>query len=289
MDASVLLIGAAIGALAGLVGYFAAVGAQRYWNLARLPYWIVVASTVVGIVGGAALLDQRWLSGGAQTMGVEEVLPYMQLIKQSEPALFERIETSIVRDQEDGMSADQVRANARSLVMSFVADAAGNLPDDLTYEVFATTRDQLAYLAEREEYASCADLALGRAKGDLDAKLSKELIERSNNNTVRVITALAEQRRIVALAEQQKRPAPAAFAKMPAEEFAQLASRSFAEASHTSGVPPEDVDNILMGSGEPAKTCKLMKAFFDAILAQPVDVAASALRTMASGERGASP
>lgn len=280
MDVSTLLIGAAIGALAGLLGYLAAVAAQRYWSLSGLPYWIVALSTVVGIVGGTALLDQGWFAGGGEKVPVDQVLPYMQLIKANEPELYERIETSVIRDQEDGMSADQVRANARSLVMSFVADAAGNLPDDLTYELYATTRDQLAYLSAHEENATCADLALGRAKGDLDAKLSKELVERSNNNTLRVISTLAEQK---------KRPAPAQFAKMPAEEFAQVASRSFAEASHASGVPPEDVDNILAGAGDPAKTCKLMKAFFDAILAQPVDVAASALRTLASGERGASP
>lgn len=278
MDAGILLIGALIGGLAGAAGYFAALLAQRRWSLRRLPYWIVAVSTVVGIVGGAALLDRRPPFDGGETVAVDEILPYMQLIKQREPALYERIETSVMRDREDGMSGDQVRANAKSLVMSFVADAAGNLPDDLTYELFATTRDQLAYLAEHSEYAACADLALTRAKGDIDSKLSRELVERSNNNTVRVISALAEHR---------KRTPPTEFTKMPAEEFAQLASRSFAEASHASGVPPEDVDNILAGAGDAAKTCRLMKAFFDAILAQPVNVAAAALRTLASGERGA--
>jgi hypothetical protein len=73
---------------------------------------------------------------------------------------------------------------------------------------------------------------------------------------------------------------------MPAEAFAELASRAFAEASQATGIPPEEVEKLLAGSGDPAKTCRLMKSFFDALLAQPVDYAAAALRTLSSGERG---
>lgn len=279
MNVSTLLIGAGIGALAGLLGYLAAVWAQRRWYLARLPYWVVVVSAAVGIVGGTALIDQPWLIGG-EAIAVDNVLPYMRLVKANEPALYERIETSVVRDQEDGMSADQVRANAKALVMSFVADAATSLPDQLTYELFVTTRDQLAYLASREDYPTCADVARGHPKGDLDAKLSKDLVDRGNSDTIRVIAARAEER---------KRKPPSVFAKMPAEEFTQLASRSFAEASHATGVPPEDVDGIIAGTGDDTKTCRLMKAFLDSVLAQPVEVAAAALRTLASGEPAASP
>jgi hypothetical protein len=74
---------------------------------------------------------------------------------------------------------------------------------------------------------------------------------------------------------------------MPAEEFSQLATSAFAEATQRTGVAAEEVDTLLGGAGDPAKTCKLMKAFFDALLAHPVEVAASALRTMGSGARPA--
>lgn len=276
MDLSTVIICVVAGAFLGALGYLAALFAERQWGFNRSPYWIAAVGALFGVLAGG-MLSQPSASG---PIAVGDVLPYMQLIKDREPLLYERIETSVIRDQEDGVSADQIRANAKSLVMSFVADAASKLPDDLTYELYATLRDQLAYLGDHTEFQACSELALGRARGDIDAKLSKELIDRSNNNTVRVVTALSEER---------KRKTPTEFKKMPAEEFAQLAASSFAEASQTSGVPPEDVDNILAGSGDASKTCKLMKAFFDAILAQPVDVAASALRTLATGERASTP
>jgi hypothetical protein len=206
----------------------------------------------------------------AEQVAVEEVLPYMAALKEREPALYERIETSIIRDRQDGMSADTVRANAKALVTSYVADKIARLPDDLTYEIYAATRDMLVYLDEHGHHAICADLALGRFKGDIDTALSPDLIERNNNNTLRAISA---------------KPVEDART-MPAEEFAQLAANAFAQASQVTGIPPENVDVLLSGEGDPAKTCKLMKAFFDAVLAQPVDVAAAALRTLASGERG---
>jgi hypothetical protein len=193
----------------------------------------------------------------------------MQAIGKYEPALYERIETSVIRDQQDGLSAARVRANAKVLVLSYVADKTTFLTDQLTYELYAMTRDQLAFLGGRNDHQACAGLALGRIDGELDAKLSPELVERSDTNIMRVIAA---------------KPDPQAL-KMPAEEFSQLASRSFAEASQTTGILPDEVETILAGTGEPAKTCKLMKAFFDALLAQPVEVAAAALRTLASGER----
>lgn len=270
MDIDALIIGAIIGGAAGGIGYLAALAAQRFWRLRSPPYWVVAASTIVGIAGGTALMN-GWspLHWDEQRIAVDDVLPFMHLIKAREPNLYERIETSVIRDQNDGIPTEQVRANARSLVMSYVADKTTFLPDDITYELFATTRDQLAFLAENREFKVCADLALGRAKGDLDSKLSKELVERDNNNAMRVIST----------------PPNDGVRKMPAEEFSQLATRAFADASQATNVAPNELDDLLAGTGDPAKTCKLMKAFFDAILAQPVDVAASALRTMSLGER----
>lgn len=271
-----LLIGAVVGAvLAGGLGYLAALGARRYWRLQVRPYWIALAAAAVGALAGTAVVD-GWparLFGAGERIAVDNVLPYMQLIKTHEKPLYERIETSVIRDQEEGMSGAEVRANARSLVISYVADKTAFLPDDLTYELFATTRDQLAYLAQQEDYAACADLALGRAKGDLHDKLSKELAERSDNNAMRAISA----------------PKDESAVRMAAEEFTQLANRAFAEATQATGIPPDELDNLLTGTGDQAKTCKLMKGFFDALLAQPVATAAAALRTLASGERTASP
>lgn len=259
-------------AAAGALGYAAALAADRFWAARVAPLWAAAAGAAFGVLLSVAVLAgwfQTGLSWTEEKVAVDDVLPYMRLIKEREPALYERIETSVIRDQGEGMSADQVRANAKTLVMSYVADKTIYLPDQLTYELFATTRDQLAYLAEHGDAQTCADLALGRAKGDIDSRLSPDLIERANNNTTRVIATPPAQ------------DAP----RMPAEQFAELATRSFAEAAQTAGVPAEAVDGLLTGAGDAEKACKVMKTFFDSLLAQPVEVAASALRTMAAGER----
>ncbi|MEQ1866272.1 MAG: hypothetical protein ABL996_16665 [Micropepsaceae bacterium] len=271
MELAALIIIAASGVVAGGLGVFATLVARRFGRFSLPVYALPALFAAFGIVASWAVLN-GWLSSLAlsqQPIAAADVSPYMQAIKANEPALYERIETSVIRDQADGVPVDRVRANAKVLVLSYVADKTMFLPDQLTYELYVTTRDQLAFLGERGEHRACADLALGRINGELDAKLSPELIERSNTNIVRVIGT---------------KPDPQA-PKMPAEEFSQLASRSFADASQTTGILPDEVETILAGAGDPAKTCKLMKAFFDAILAQPVDVAAAALRTLASGER----
>lgn len=275
MDMNLFLAVALVGALTGALGFLAALALRRFWHVPTRPQWVALAAAVAGGLIGAAVVG-GWpaqLFGAGERIAVDDVLPYTQLIKTHEPLLYERIETSVIRDQEEGMSAAEVRANARSLVMSYVADKTAFLPDDLTYELFAATRDQLAYFGQQEDYAACAELALGRAKGDLHLKLTEELAERSDNNAMRVISTKKDEAAI----------------RMPAEEFAQLANRAFAEASQATGIPPDELDNLLAGTGDQAKTCKLMKGFFDAILAQPVATAAAALRKLASGERAGSP
>ena len=271
MELAALMIAAMAGGVAGGFGYLATLAARRFTWFDLPAYALPVSFAVLGAAGSWAALN-GWVPSFAlsqEQVAVAGVLPYMQTIEANEPALYERIETSVIRDRQDGMTADRVRANAKVLVLSYVADKTMFLPDQLTYELYVTTRDQLAFLGGRGENQPCAGLALGRIDGNLDAKLSPELVERSNTNIARVIAA---------------KPDPQA-PKMPAEEFSQLASRSFAEASQSTGILPDEVETILAGTGDPAKTCKLMKAFFDAILAQPVDVAAAALRTLASGER----
>jgi hypothetical protein len=266
--AAIIIIGVA-GLVAAGLGLGVGLAARRWANLAFPAYWFAIAGAILGIAASAGVIG-GWGSGlfAGERIAVDEVLPYMGAIKGREPALYERIETSVIRDQQDGLSAETVRANAKALVSSYVADKVARLPDDLTYELYATMRDMLAYLDERADHATCADFALGRFKGDIDAALSPDLVERNKNNTLRAISA---------------EPVDDAH-KMPAEEFAQLAATAFAQASQVTGIPPEEVDVLLSGEGDPPKTCKLMKAFFDSVLAQPVDVAAAALRTLASGE-----
>jgi hypothetical protein len=265
--ALIIIAGAVVGA-AGL-GFAAGWAARRWLRLAYPAYWFAIGGAALGAAVSGAIVG-GWgaaIFGAGGQVAINEVLPYMPAIKTHDERLYERIETSIIRDRQDGKPDDEVRANAKALVSSYVADKVPFLPDDLTYELYATTRDILAYLQEQGDHAACADVALGRFKGDLDAKLSPELVERNDNTTLRVIAAEPEND----------------AAKMPAEQFRQLASNAFAEASQITGIAPEEVDRLLAGEGDPSKTCKLMKAFLDQILAQPVEVAAAALRTLAAG------
>jgi hypothetical protein len=263
--ATIIIVSAAalIGA-AGLGIWFA----MRRWRGIIYPaYWFAVAGAVLGGLGGAAVITDWGAMFAADRLAVGEVLPYMAAIKAREPALYERIETSIIRDQAEGKSAEEVRANAKALVSSYVADKIAFLSDELTYELYATTRDILGYLEERGDFETCAGLALGRFKGDLDVRLSPDLVHRNDNTTLRVISANAQANAV----------------RMPAEQFAQFASNAFAQATQIIGIGPEEVETLLSGEGDPEKTCKLMKAFIDTMLAQPVNVAASALRTLAAG------
>jgi hypothetical protein len=263
--ATIIIVSAAalIGA-AGLGIWFA----MRRWRGIICPaYWFAVAGAVLGGLGGAAVITDWGAMFAADRLAVGEVLPYMAAIKAREPALYERIETSIIRDQAEGKSAEEVRANAKALVSSYVADKIAFLSDELTYELYATTRDILGYLEERGDFETCAGLALGRFKGDLDVRLSPDLVHRNDNTTLRVISANAQANAV----------------RMPAEQFAQFASNAFAQATQIIGIGPEEVETLLSGEGDPEKTCKLMKAFIDTMLAQPVNVAASALRTLAAG------
>lgn len=272
--ALIILIGAA--ALAAAIGFGAAWGANRYGRqyISRHlpPLWFALGGAALGLaIAAITITDWSGIFGGGDPVAVENVLPYMQVIREREPTLYERIETSIIRDLQDGKGNDQAKTNAKALVNSYVADKIGSLPDDLTYEIYATTRDSLSYMSAQKSYEPCADLALGHNTIDVDPYLSAQLVERNNNNTARVVST----------------PVNTQAPKMAAEMFQETASRAFAEASQATGIPPEEVERLLGGNGDAAKTCRLMKSFFDALLAQPVDIAAAALRTLSSGERGA--
>lgn len=273
MNAAALIILSVSAAVAAAIGFGAAWAADRYLHRRVPPLWSSLGGAGVGLVLAAlTITDWSGIFGSADPVAVENVLPYIQVIKEREPALYERIETSVIRDLQDGKGDDEARANAKALVASYIADKIAFLPDDLTYEIYATTRDALSYLGQHDEYDICANYALGRSTIDIDPHLSAQLVERNNNNAVRVVSTIGNK------------DAP----KMAAEAFSEFASRAFAEASQATGVPPEEVEKLLAGGGDSTKTCKLMKSFFDALLAQPVDIAAAALRTLSSGERGGS-
>lgn len=271
MDLAAIVIVCAALAIGALVPFGIAWALERWWR--RLPfasYWFAIAGALVGGVTGLGLVGD-WFSGALwnERVPVAKVLPYMNEVRAREPALYERLETSILRDQQDGRSPEVVRANAKAAVVSYVADKTPYLPDDLTYELYATMRDTLAHLAERGEYATCAALALGLLREDIDPKLTPDLVERNTVNTTRVLAAARDN----------------SVPLMTQEQFSQLTTQAFAEASQATGIPPEEVEGLLSGSGDPSKTCKIMKAFFDAVLMQPVGVAAAALRVLALGER----
>jgi hypothetical protein len=267
MEFAAIIIIVAAAALTGAVGLGVWFALRRWRGVTYPAYWFAVAGAVLGGLGGAAVIADWRAMLAADQVAVGEVLPYMAAIKAREPALYERVETSIIRDQAEGKSAEDVRANAKALVSSYVADKIAFLSDELTYELYATTRDILGYLEERQDFETCAGVALGRFKGDLDVRLSPDLVQRNDNTTLRVISADPQTNAV----------------RMPAEQFAQFASNAFAQATQIVGIGPEEVETLLSGEGDPEKTCKLMKAFIDTLLAQPVNVAASALRTLAAG------
>lgn len=266
--AAIIIVALSVVAGAGL-GFALTWAASRFAEVQLPVRWVALGGAALGALVALAVVND-WASAlrSEAPVSVANVLPYIADIKTREPTLYERIETSVIRDRQDGKEPEEIRANARSLVTSYVADKIPFLPDDLTYEVYATTRDSLAYLAAKKEFAACAELARGHAKSDIDTKLPPELVERTNNNILRVITTAPNRD----------------ATKMPAEEFAQLTNKSFADASQATGIPPEEMPDLLSAQGDPTKACRLMKAFFDALLSQPVEVAAAALRSLASGE-----
>ena len=267
--ALIIVIGSAA-LLAGLV-YGASYGFSRYRSLPYPAYWFAIAGALLG-AGISASVINGWpgsVFASDERVPVTQVLPYMAALYKHEPQLYERVETLILRDRQDGRSEEDVRSNAMAQTLSFVADKASQLPDDLIYELYSFTRDELAYLAQTKEFDTCSDLALGRIRGDIEGKLSAELVERYRAIVVRIIAT----------------PGKPDLPKMGAEPFSAMIAQAFALASQSTGIAPNELETLLAGTGSPEKVCKLMKNFFDTILAQPVDVAATGLRVLAAGER----
>ena len=270
MNTAALIIVAGSVLVLGALAFGAAWAADRRYHLPVPAYAFGAAGAVLGGLISYGLIG-GWFSGAlwAEKVPVMKVLPYMAAIRQDEPQLFERLETSILRDQQDGRSVDEVRANAKSYVKSFVQDKIATMPDDVVYEVYAALRDDIAFLGAQKKHEICADFALARYKGDIDGELSPELADRNQTNILRVLSTKADP-----------------FAsRMEREDFQKVTSEAFSGALQTTGIPPEKLDELLGGGGDQAETCRIMKAFFDSVLALPINDSARALRTISTGER----
>jgi hypothetical protein len=277
--AIIIVIGsAAFGAAAGLGGAWVY---ERYRQLPWQRYWFGAGGGVAGLAISVMVLTGWPLSfvRSIDQVPLDQVTPYMSILKPRDPAsvhkskaeagLYERVTTLVSRDREDGRSEDEVRANAMSQILSYAADKVVLMPDDIVYEYYAFSRDELAHLDREQDHAVCADLALGRTRGDIEGFLSEELVERQRNIISRIL---------------QTKPS-LDVALMASEPFSVVAAQAFAGASQATGIPPNEIEVLLGGGGEPRKLCKLMKGFFDVLLAQPVEAAAPALRALAAGER----
>lgn len=270
METAAIIIVLASAAFMAAVGFGAAWTYKRLRGLAYPLYWFGAGGAVAGalvcliVITGWPMREFR----SAETISVDQITPYMAALRTHEGLLYERVVTLADRDLQDGRSAEEIRSNAMVQVLSYVADKVPQLPDDLVYEYYSFSRDELAYLLQASEFDVCSDISLGKIRGDVDSKLSTELVDRYHTLVVRIIGT----------------PANANASLLAAEPFSIMVSQAFAIASQNTGIAPNEIDTLLAGQGEPKKVCKLMKNFFDAMLAQPVDSAGPALRTLASGE-----
>jgi len=276
--AIIIVIGSAL--VAAAVGFGLAWAYDRYRSLRYPVYWYAGGSAAIG-----ALLSVMVISGWPMSLlhveersPVDQVTPYMRALKPekktprpTEDALYERIVTLVLRDREDGRSEAQVRFNAVSQVMSYAADKISFMPDDVVHTYYVFTRDELGYLGKQKDFDTCADVALGRIRGDIEDRLSPELVERQRAIITRIIVT----------------PADSGIGRLAQEPFQVMVAKAFANASQIAKIEPNEIEVLLSGAGEPEKTCRLMKVFFDAMLIQPVEVVAPALRALAAGERGA--
>jgi hypothetical protein len=275
--AIIIVIGSAL--LAAAIGFGLAWAYDRYRSLRYPLYWFAGGSAAIGV-----LLSLMVLSGWPMSMlrveervPVDGVTPYMMALKPgstprpTEDALYERLVTLVLRDREDGRSEAQVRFNAVSQVMSYAADKISLMPDDIVHSYYVFTRDELGYLGKQKDFEVCADIALGRIRGDIEDRLSPELVERQRAVISRIIAT----------------PADPSVGRLAQEPFQVMVSRAFADATQVANIEPNEIEVLLSGAGEPEKICRLMKVFFDAMLTQPVETVAPALRALAAGERGA--
>lgn len=283
METAAIIIVAVAAFLAAGLAFGLALAYERYVG----PTWPALRfAGIGGVVGGvmAFMAITGWpgsLFRFSQPVPINAVTPYMEAfkpigrIRPVEDALYERLVTLVQRDREEGRSEDEVRRNAVSQVLSQAADKVASMPDGIVRDYYALQRDTLSYLDGKPDHEACRDVALGRIRGDIEERMSAELVGRQQALMVTIIAT----------------PADPAASRLAQEPFQLLAAQAFALASQSSGVSPNEIELLLAGggdaaSGAAAKTCRLMKSFFEIILSQPLEVVGPALRAMAAGERG---
>lgn len=279
METAAIIIVIASALVAAGIGFGLAWGYDRYRALGIPLYWFAGGGALAGMLLSLMVIS-GWpmsLMRTEQRVPVDEVTPYMMALKPvstprpTEDALYERLVTLVFRDREDGRSESQVRFNAVSQVMSYAADKISLMPDDVVHAYYVFTRDELGYLGKQKDFEVCADVALGRIRGDIEERLSPELVERQRAIVTQIIST----------------PADPGAGRLAQEPFQVMVSKAFANASQVAKIEPNEIEVLLSGAGEPEKVCRLMKVFFDAMLTQPVETVAPALRALAAGERGA--
>lgn len=279
METAAIIIVIASALVAAGIGFGLAWAYDRYRRLRYPRSWFAGGGALFGVLLSLMVISDWPMSllRIEARVPVDEVTPYMMALKPgstprpTEDALYERLVTLVLRDREDGRSEAQVRFNAVSQVMSYAADKISFMPDDVVHAYYVFTRDELGYLGKQKDFEACADVALGRIRGDIEERLSPDLVERQRAVITRIIAT----------------PADPAAGRLAQEPFQVMVSKAFADASQVAKIEPNEIEILLSGAGEPEKVCRLMKVFFDAMLTQPVETVAPALRALAAGERGA--
>jgi hypothetical protein len=282
LAAIIIVLGAAL--VGAGIAFGAAWMVDRFWGRAW-PAWRVVAAG--GVMGAllAVMVITGWPFGAIRFQApgpIDSVTPYIEALKPigrirpTEDALYERLVTFIQRDRQEGRSEDEVRRNAVSQVLSHAADKVGAMPDDLVRDYYVLQRDTMAYLGRQKDFDTCRDLGLGRIRGDIEERLSEELVARQQALVLIIIGT----------------PADPKMERLAQEPFQAMAAQAFALSSQLSGISPNEIEVLLAGGGDEAsgaaeKTCRLMTTFFSTMLAEPLEVLAPALRALAAGERGA--
>lgn len=284
METAAIIIVLVSGLAAAGAGYGLAVLYDRYRGLSWRRSWVAGGAAVAGMaVAGMVLAG--WPAGVfrfSTPVPVDEISPYMTALKPGrvarpgEDALYERLVTLIERDREDGRSEADIRYNTIALVLSYVADKVPSTPDETVVAYYTLQRDVLSHLDDARQYGVCRDIALGQIRGDIEDYLPANLLEAQRAVVTRIIRAAGNPD----------------MPRLDQATFQVLASRAFVQAAGGIGVEPSEIEVLLSATGDasgdkPMKACQLMRAFFDALLAQAGDRAAPVLRTLAVGERGA--